>query len=141
MNSYSLGFVFDASGKTAFVRKRRGPGGQKGKLNGFGGKRHGDEHPLICMIREYKEEADCDVLDWRFVKRAFGGGWEVFVYAAFVPSLGPFTGREKVEVFKNDAVAGIPRHGEKGFVESTYDWWIQARWCLDYSVPGLEALL
>lgn len=101
MTAYTLGFIFGLTGDVALVRKRKGPGDQRNKLNGFGGKIEKGETPLACMIREFREEAGFDHWDWRYIEDLKGKHWVVHVYAAYCPDIREhrFVGKEKVEVY------------------------------------------
>lgn len=57
MKRYCLSFLVDSHMNVALVRKKTGPGGQKGKLNGFGGKSEKGERRLTSMNREFPEES------------------------------------------------------------------------------------
>ena len=107
---YVLGFLFDKTFRVALVRKKTGPGGQKGKLNGFGGKIEGDETPLVAMQREFREESGFARTrpKWHALYTIGDewGGFEVHCFCALVPGFKPFTGREAVEVYPIEAIPG-----------------------------------
>jgi len=80
MNKYVVGFLFDTKGNVALITKNR-PTWQEGKLNGIGGHIEPDENPEQAMVREFKEEAGCDGLDWRKFGVVKGSNYEVSCFS------------------------------------------------------------
>ncbi len=78
---FVVGFLFDDKGNVALIRKHR-PDWQTGRLNGIGGQIEPGEIPLEAMRREFKEEANCDGLDWRNVGLVWGSSYNLFVFSA-----------------------------------------------------------
>ncbi len=66
--NYVLGFLFDKKDaeRVVLIKKDRGPSFNIGKLNGVGGKIEPHEVPIEAMIREFKEEAGIDIIDWKY---------------------------------------------------------------------------
>lgn len=62
---YVCGFHFSEDLKQVVLIRKQKPEWQKGKLNGVGGKIEDNEHGLGAMIREFKEETDKLVTDWK----------------------------------------------------------------------------
>jgi 8-oxo-dGTP diphosphatase len=59
---YVVGFMFDESmTNVALIRKNK-PAWQTGLLNGIGGKVEADEDAFSAMVREFREEAGCDLI-------------------------------------------------------------------------------
>lgn len=109
MKYYCLGFIIDASNRVALVRKKAGPGGQKGKLNGFGGKLKPEEIPTIGMRREWPEESGwTSNPDWQLLTTLGSEhwGWVVHCYWARVQAFQPFCGEEDVEIYHISRVPG-----------------------------------
>lgn len=79
MNKYVVGFLFDAKGYVALITKNR-PAWQKGRLNGIGGHIEPGESPEQAIVREFKEEAGCDGLNWRRFGVVKGSRYEVSCY-------------------------------------------------------------
>jgi 8-oxo-dGTP diphosphatase len=81
VNKYVVGFLFDTRGHVALVNKNR-PAWQKGRLNGIGGHIEPDETPEQAMVREFKEEAGCDILNWRQYCVVRGSEYELNLFTA-----------------------------------------------------------
>jgi 8-oxo-dGTP pyrophosphatase MutT (NUDIX family) len=65
ITKYTVGFLFrNQDTEVALIRKRK-PIWQRGLLNGIGGHVEDGETPLECQKREFSEEADAIVDDWR----------------------------------------------------------------------------
>lgn len=62
---YVLGFAFTPDRRWVVLINKTKPEGQKGKLNGVGGKIEVGETPLDAMRREFHEEVDVIHSDWR----------------------------------------------------------------------------
>lgn len=56
MQTYVLGFLFDAQYKRVVLIKKTKPQWQAGLMNGVGGKIEVDETPVHAMVREFGEE-------------------------------------------------------------------------------------
>ncbi|MEK7612623.1 MAG: NUDIX domain-containing protein [Patescibacteria group bacterium] len=59
-----VGFLFRNNTEVALISKTH-PAWQAGKLNGIGGKMDEGEMPIVCMQREFLEEAGVAVSDWK----------------------------------------------------------------------------
>lgn len=71
MKHYVCGFMKDANGYVALVRKNK-PAWQDGRLNGIGGGVEIGEFPLAAMVREWKEETGHTHTAWtRFATLAY----------------------------------------------------------------------
>lgn len=82
--SYVVGFLFSTSEITVQLIQKIKPDWQKGKWNGIGGKIENFEHPKDAMRREFMEEANLDIEDWReFTKLRDGLGSLIHFYVAF----------------------------------------------------------
>lgn len=108
MKRYTLGFLVDGGGSVALVRKKKGPGGQKGKLNGFGGHIESGETSLECMRREFLEESGWpDSPRWhKFGALGDEWTWTCDCYWASCQDFETFCGSENVEVYPIDKVPG-----------------------------------
>jgi 8-oxo-dGTP pyrophosphatase MutT (NUDIX family) len=109
---YVLGFLTDIHNNVALVRKKKGPGGQAGKLNGFGGEVHGGEDPAMAMAREFMEESGWvgSPKWWRMrpmTGSVDGEQWHVHCFWAVYTNFYEFTGCENVEVYPIDKVPGM----------------------------------
>ena len=63
-----MGFLFSEDGKRVILLEKGHPSWLKGQWIGIGGHLDPGENALEAMIRESKEEADLDPLDWQLVK-------------------------------------------------------------------------
>jgi ADP-ribose pyrophosphatase YjhB (NUDIX family) len=80
---YVLGFYFsEDKTQVALIRKNK-PIWQKNHLNGIGGKIEPNEHANDAMVREFKEEAGIEVLNWRKFCTLFHFKNVVNCYVAF----------------------------------------------------------
>lgn len=80
---YSCGFLFSEDRSNVLLIQKERPAWQKGFLNGVGGLVEYDELPLQAMIREMREEAGIEILEWENVAALFGWEFTVFFFAAF----------------------------------------------------------
>lgn len=79
---YVAGLYFNEDKTSvALIRKNR-PTWQAGKLNCIGGKIEINELPLDAMIREFREEAGVNHIDWRLFCILTGHGFEVNFFTA-----------------------------------------------------------
>lgn len=70
---YVAGFLFSEDRQKVLLIQKNKPEWQKGLLNGVGGKiEEFDETPTAAMIREFKEEAALDIIDWEPVVNLIG---------------------------------------------------------------------
>jgi len=82
MIKYVAGFLFDRSLNMVVLIEKQSPEWQKDKWNGVGGKVEAGETPLQAMVREFKEEAGLDILDWQQLCTIHGRNSEItFFYS------------------------------------------------------------
>jgi len=81
MIEYVIGYLFDGKGNVALINKKR-PSWQVGRINGIGGHIEIGETPEIAMVREFKEEAGCDGLDWRKFCVVKGNEYKLHLFSA-----------------------------------------------------------
>jgi 8-oxo-dGTP diphosphatase len=99
---YTVGFVFDATGRVLLIKKNGGMPHLKGKWNGLGGKVEAAERLEEAMTRELKEEAGLYVPPkaWRRVAPVqFGpgrGGW--IMTTTLLEAMPPLAASEEGEV-------------------------------------------
>ena len=84
---YTVGFLFSLNGESVCLIKKTKPDWQKGFLNGVGGKVEEGESYINCIIREFKEEAGVEILNWIEAGKMVSNEWEVMVYFAFDDSI------------------------------------------------------
>jgi len=75
MDEYTIGIAFcDDFRKVLLIRKMK-PKWQKGLLNFPGGKVEEDELPIMCVVRELKEECSLNTIidEWRYIGFMKGG--------------------------------------------------------------------
>jgi 8-oxo-dGTP pyrophosphatase MutT (NUDIX family) len=78
---YTAAFMFiDTMPKRVLLVRKTHPRWQEGLLNAIGGEIEGEEDPLDCMRREFKEEVGFDFDAWNFFCREAGPGYEVYFY-------------------------------------------------------------
>jgi 8-oxo-dGTP diphosphatase len=63
------------------IKKER-PAWQKGRLNGVGGKIEPGETPAVAIRREFIEEANLDVPNWKQFTTMSGADWEIHCFWA-----------------------------------------------------------
>lgn len=80
MKNYVLGFYFSEKLDKVILIKKTHPPFQAGKLNGVGGGIEVGESPREAMIREFKEEANVEYKDWKFLKTFESGGSTIYIY-------------------------------------------------------------
>jgi 8-oxo-dGTP pyrophosphatase MutT (NUDIX family) len=101
MPSYVLGFLIDENRYVALVRKKKGPGGQKGRLNGFGGHIRPDETPEEAMHREFIEESGWPGSPaWYPMPPMRGPDWLVYCFWTEHTFMYLFDGQEDVERYR-----------------------------------------
>jgi ADP-ribose pyrophosphatase YjhB (NUDIX family) len=82
MTKYVCGFLFSPDyRKVVLIRKKRPPW-QNGLLNGIGGHIENGEGIYDAMYREFKEETDINIKEWRQFAILQGKDWKVFFYAS-----------------------------------------------------------
>ena len=107
MKRYVLGFLFTSDFKGVWLIRKNKPEWQKGLLNGIGGKIEEGENQMQAMVREFKEEADLDITDWReFCIITDGKQFEVYCFVAF-SELTPKTVTEEEIVYSE--VSALPK--------------------------------
>lgn len=62
---YVCGFLFDHSGQSIALIRKKYPAWQAGMMNGVGGRIEAGEEPLAAMKREFLEEAKLDITAWK----------------------------------------------------------------------------
>src|ERR1700733_11050740 len=80
---YATGFLFNTNRTKVVLLEKIKPMWQRGRLNGVGGKVEPGESALVAMRREFLEEADLEVLDWRQFITLSGPGFAVNFFYAF----------------------------------------------------------
>lgn len=123
--AYVLGFRFDyAKLRVALIRKNK-PAWQAGLLNGIGGKHEDGESYHAAMVREFKEEAGVDEIQWSHFHTMRGKDWMVVCFAG-LGDLSKLVSMEaeKVEIH---AVAAVGR----GCVENL-------AWLIPLAIDHLE---
>lgn len=87
MQMYTVGIVFDPTGRTVLIEKRRGPANVVGKWNGPGGKVELGESVEANVIRELHEETGLVLTNPRHMLMLTGytgndvfPSWEVYFY-------------------------------------------------------------
>jgi 8-oxo-dGTP pyrophosphatase MutT (NUDIX family) len=81
---YTAGFLFYRQ-QVLLVRKKH-PLWQAGLMNAVGGEIEEGESPMVCMVREFREEANLHSTMWDFFASEHGPGYEVYFYRLFIPS-------------------------------------------------------
>ncbi len=62
---YVCGFLFDHSGKSVALIRKKYPPWQAGMMNGVGGRIKAGESPEEAMTREFSEEAKIAISNWK----------------------------------------------------------------------------
>lgn len=83
MNFYVVGFYFDNSRDNVLLIRKKRPAWQAGKLNGVGGHIEAGELPKEAMIREFREETELHVFEWRQFCTLTGPSYRVYFFTAF----------------------------------------------------------
>lgn len=103
MQEYVLGFAFNGmKTQVALIRKLR-PIWQYGKTNGIGGKIEPGESPIEAMVREFKEEAGVEIVDWEEYCEIQGSKFKIYCFRAitFLENLETMED-EQVELWRTD---------------------------------------
>lgn len=77
MIKYVCGLLFDDVLQNVVLIEKLHPLPQKHKINGVGGKIEVNESAFDAMRREFKEEADVDIDDWKQFCFLHGNGYEI----------------------------------------------------------------
>ena len=80
--SYVVGYLFDQTERKVVLIEKNKPKWQAGKINGVGGKIEPNESPFDAMCREFREEADMDILNWTHVATLSNENFEVHMFKA-----------------------------------------------------------
>jgi len=84
MIAYTVGFLFTKDKREVLLVEKNRPDWQKGLLNGIGGHIEDGETPYLCMVREFKEEADLDIEDWEeFATMTDESNWKIHFFRSF----------------------------------------------------------
>lgn len=80
MTKYVCGLLFDMELKLVVLIEKLKPNWQKGFWNAVGGKIEENESPYDAMVREFKEEAGLEILDWKTFATLRGSRSEIFMF-------------------------------------------------------------
>jgi 8-oxo-dGTP diphosphatase len=110
MSEWVLGFCFDVSYKYVLLVLKNRPSYLEGKLNGIGGKIEPDETPYQAMIRETKEEAGLDILNWEQFARFTVKRGVIYCFAAMDLNIWKYQSMtdEKLRIERLDCMIGKP---------------------------------
>jgi 8-oxo-dGTP diphosphatase len=99
MQEYVTGFLFTSDKRHVVLIRKNKPEWQKGCWNGVGGKIEAGEMPLEAMIREFKEETDMDVSEWKEFAVLESSDFKVYFFSsnAILPEVHTVTD-ERVDV-------------------------------------------
>jgi 8-oxo-dGTP diphosphatase len=107
MKIYVLGFCFSENKSHVALIHKNKPEWQKGLINGIGGKLENNESPFDCMTREFKEETDVEIENWKYFGELQGPEFRVILFKCFTDLVFNVktVEEEKIEVFN---VKNIP---------------------------------
>jgi len=96
---YVVGFLFSSDYKRVVLINKNRPEFQKGLYNGVGGRIEEDELPIDAMIREFYEETDVLIENWKEYA-ILDGDCVVHVFAAYSEKYSEVTTKtdERVEI-------------------------------------------
>lgn len=84
MKEYVVGFLFNPEKTQVALEVKKRPDWQAGRLNGIGGKIEDGETAAQAMNREFIEEANANINDWRcFCILTDKRGWIIHFFVSF----------------------------------------------------------
>jgi 8-oxo-dGTP diphosphatase len=121
MQSYCLGFIFDALQDNVLLIQKRRPEWQVGKLNGIGGKVETGETPLEAMVRETREECDLLIQEalWQRVAQLEGKTFYAEVFTSVLTDQNSL-----IQSLTDEEVQWYPIHPLPDLVISNLNWLI-----------------
>lgn len=83
MIKYTIGIVFTSDFNNVILIKKAKPDWQAGRYNFPGGKVELNEFGFPCIIREFKEETNLDIVAWLYMGSMIcGDNYVVYMYTA-----------------------------------------------------------
>lgn len=84
IKQYVLGFLFTTDCKKVVLIRKNRPSWQEGYANGVGGHiKPSDDYVISAMVREFFEETDVLIENWKPFAKLDSKEWIVYCYVAF----------------------------------------------------------